>query len=95
LESSKAILVKKCNNICINVTNKINKIIIDKSNNVTINVNKLISGIEITCSNNVIINGSIPSIESYKSSVFLYGPIDIYRDVVVSSDKSLLANIND
>jgi hypothetical protein len=94
LETSKSILVKKCNDICINITNKINKIIIEKSNNITINVNKLISGIEITCSNNVIINGSIPFIECYKSNVFLYGSIDIYRDVIVSSDMSLLCNIN-
>ena len=97
LDSSKSLIIKKCNNINIIVTNKINKIIVEKSNNISIHCNMLISGMDIEKSNNIIVtaneNNSIPYMECYKSSVFLNGSIELYQNMIVSSDMTLLCNI--
>jgi len=96
LDTTKSLLIKKCNGLTIIIDNKINKITIEKSNQITLIINKLISGLEINNSNNIIILmiDMIPSIDIYKSRVFLDGPIEMYGNVVITSDKSWLYNIN-
>jgi len=96
LDTTKSLYVKNCNGLTIIINNKINKITIDKSNNITILVSKLVSGLEISNSNNIIISmiDMIPSIDMFKSIVYLNGPIEMYKDVQITSDKSWLYNIN-
>jgi hypothetical protein len=96
LDINKSLLVKKCNRLTIIIDNKINKITIEKSNHITLIINKLISGLEIGNSNNIIISmiDMIPYVDLFKSQVFLNGPIEMYGDVLITSDKSWLYNIN-
>jgi hypothetical protein len=96
LDTNNSLYVKNCNGLTIIINNKINKITIEKSNYISIVINKLVAGLEITHSNNIIISATdtIPSIDLFKSRVFLDGPIELYGEVHITSDKSWLYNIN-
>ena len=96
LDMTKSLFIKKCNDLTIIINNKINKIIIEKSYNISLIINKLVTGLEVDNSNNIIISMTdmIPSINIFKSRVFLNGPIENYGNVLVTSDKSWLYNIS-
>jgi hypothetical protein len=93
-----SINLKYCHNIKIINKSKINKIIIEKCNNISIDIKSLVNGIEINKSNKIIINSKennmIPIIELYKSSVYIVGPINHYKDIKINSEQSELYNIN-
>lgn len=84
LIKSISIIIKNCYNIKIIIKSKINKIIIEKSNKILVNIYKLINGFEISNSNYILIstnNKDIPSIDMFKSSVYLIGNIKLYSDI--------------
>ena len=97
LDTNNSLYVKNCNGLTIIINNKINKITIEKSKSISLVINKLVAGLEITHSNNIIISmlDMIPSIDLFKSRVFLDGSIEMYGDVYITSDKSWLYNISD
>ncbi len=96
LNTTNTIIIKNCSNINIFVNSKINKIIVENSHFVNLNICQLISGIEITKSK-VIINPSdnylIPIIELFKSSLYLVGDINDYRDQIVFGECSDIFNV--
>ncbi len=96
LDTNKSLLIKKCNGLTIIINSKINKITIEKSYRISLVINKLVAGLEIDNSNNIVISilDSIPSIDMFKSRVFLNGPINQYGDTLITSDKSWLYNIS-
>ena len=96
LDTTKSLYVKNCNGLTIIINNKINKITVEKSNFISLVINKLVTGLEISHSNNIVITmiDMIPSIDLFKSRVFLDGPIEMYGEVHITSDKSWLYNIN-
>jgi len=78
----------------------INKIIIENCTNLYIEfINlKIINNLEINCCNNIFINITkgtiiIPSIELYKSTLYLIGDITLYKDIIILSELSNLYNI--
>ena len=103
LSIKNTIHIKYCHNLIIKNTsnnNKINKIIIEKCNNITINFQNslsLVNGIEINKSNKIIIisekSTSIPLIELFKSTLYIIGSIDSYKDIKINSELSELYNI--
>ena len=91
------ICIKKCSDLKIHITLKINKIIIEKSQKILINNRDMIGGFEITKSSHILIkpilNTMIPFIGMYKSTVFLVGSIEIFLDIIINSELSELHNI--
>ena len=89
--------IKKCYNLKIYITLKINKIIIEKSQKILINNNDMICGFEINKSSYILIkppnNNSIPFIGMYKSTVYLVGSIELFSDVIIHSEISELYNV--
>jgi hypothetical protein len=91
------ICIKKCSDLKIHITLKINKIIIEKSQKILINNRDMIGGFEITKSSHILIkpilNTMIPFIGMYKSTVFLVGSIEIFLNIIINSELSELHNI--
>lgn len=97
LFSSNSILIKNCDNLIINIKNKINKITIENSNKIYINIIGLIVGFEISKSKYIIIlnkyNNNIPMMNLYKSDVYLHGSIDNYNNLLLINEFSNLYSI--
>jgi hypothetical protein len=105
LTSNNSLLIKNCFNIKINIINKINKITIENSNQILINLQRLISGIDISKSKYILLNldsfiGSvdnqslIPSIELFKSDLYLVGIKEKYKDIKIFHQLSNLYQID-
>jgi hypothetical protein len=65
-----------------------------------LNLSSLITGIEIEYSDYIVVESSelestIPLIDLYCSMLFLYGDINKYTDIRITSDRSELHNIID
>jgi len=105
LSSNNSLLIKNCFNIKVNIKNKINKITIENSNQILITLQKLVVGLDISKSKYVLLNldsfiGSIdnqsliPSIELFKSDLYLIGTINKYKDIIISHQSSNLYQID-
>lgn len=98
LQKNQSLYLKKCVNVIIIINSKINKITIDKSSSITINISELIGGFEISYSNDIIIssynNDSIPSIDIYKSKIYLIGKLSIYVNCNIIASLSEIYQID-
>ena len=105
LSSNNSLLIKNCYNIKINIINKINKITIENSSQILITLQKLVVGLDISKSKCILLNldsfiGSIdnqsliPSIELFKSDLYLIGTINKYKDIIISHQSSNLYQID-
>ncbi len=100
LDSSKSLILKGCFDLIITVPNKINKISIVRSKRIYMKVGSLISGLDIEHSNYVVVESSelestIPIIDLYCSMLFLYGDINKYLEIKITSDRSEIHNLID
>ena len=97
LSNKHTLFIKNCSNIKIFIKSKINKIIIINSNKIFLAIDSLICGIEISKTNNLIIynnNNQIPTIELFRSNVYLYGSLENYKNTHLISEYSDLINIS-
>jgi len=101
LTADQTMMIKNSHNSHLILNTIINKIIIENCTNLYIDFDelKIINNIEINNCNNIFINItkeniSIPSIELYKSRLYLIGNIYIYRNILVLSELSDLYYIN-
>jgi hypothetical protein len=105
LSSNNSLLIKNCYNIKINIINKINKITIENSCQILLTIQKLVIGLDISKSKYVLLNldsfvGSIdnqsliPSIDLYKSDLYLIGVKDKYKDIKISCQLSNLHQVD-
>ena len=101
LSSNNSLLIKNCYNIKVNIINKINKITIENSNQIFITLQKLVVGLDVSKSKYILLNldsfvGSInnqsliPSIDLFKSDLYLIGIKDKYKDIKISCQLSNL-----
>lgn len=97
LSMSHTIIIKNCSKLSIYINDKINKVIIENSNDIFLELAHLIAGLEILKGNNIVLslipNYSIGMVEAFKSTIFLYGPINLYRDLKISCELSNIYNI--
>ena len=98
LENNKSLVIKRCSDMIIIVGSKINKITIQRSQRILLVINKLISGIEINNSKYIVLEtienvSTIPVIELFYSTLFLYGPIEKYLNILINADRSEVCNI--
>ncbi len=96
LSTNNSLLIKNCNNLVININNKINKITIENSNKIYIKIINLIVGFEISKSKYIIIlniNNNIPMINTYKSQLYLVGSIDNYKNTLLINEFSNIYSI--
>jgi len=99
LMANNTLMIKNSHNSHIVLDTIVNKIIIEKCTNLYIDFDnlKIINNIEINSSENIFINiinpGCVPSIELFKSTVYLIGNIMIYSDIMILSELSNLYNI--
>ena len=105
LSSNNSLLIKNCYNIKVNIINKINKITIENSNQILLTIQKLVVGLDISKSKYVLLNldsfvGSIdnqsliPSIDLFKSDLYLIGCKDKYKDIKISCQLSNLYQVD-
>jgi hypothetical protein len=105
LSSNNSLLIKNCCNIKINIINKINKIIIENSNQILLTIQKLVVGLDISKSKYILLNldsfvGSIdnqsliPSIDLFKSDLYLIGVKEKYKDIKISCQFSNIYQID-
>ena len=105
LSSNNSLLIKNCYNIKINIMNKINKITIENSNQILITLQKLVVGLDISKSKYILLNMDsfigtinnqclIPSIELFKSDLYLIGSKEKYQDIKLSCQLSSLYQID-
>lgn len=100
LTADQTLIIKESHNSHIILNTTINKIIIENCNNLYIEFDnlKIINNIEINNCNNIFINITkkniiIPSIELYKTTLYLIGDITIYKNILILSELSNLYNI--
>jgi len=101
LTAEQTLLIKNSNNSHIILNTLINKIIIENCTNLYIDFDelKIMNNIEINNCNNIFINITkkniiIPSIELYKTTLYLIGDINIYKNILILSELSNLYNIS-
>jgi hypothetical protein len=101
LTAEQTLLIKNSNNSHIILNTLINKIIIENTTNLYIDFDelKIMNNIEINNCNNIFINITkkniiIPSIELYKTTLYLIGDINIYKNILILSELSNLYNIS-
>ena len=105
LSSNNSLLIKNCYNIKVNIINKINKITIENSNQIFITLQKLVVGLDVSKSKYILLNldsfvGSInnqsliPSIDLFKSDLYLIGIKDKYKDIKISCQLSNLHQVD-
>ncbi len=105
LSSNNSLLIKNCYNIKVNIINKINKITIENSNQIFITLQKLVIGLDISKSKYVLLNmdsfmgtidnqSLIPSIDLFKSELYLVGFREKYKDIKISCQLSNLYQID-
>ena len=105
LSSNNSLLIKNCFNIKVNIINKINKITIENSGQILLTIQKLVIGLDISKSKYVLLNldsfiGSIdnqsliPSIDLFKSDLYLIGIKDKYKDIKISCQLSNLYQVD-
>lgn len=101
LTANQTLLIKDSNYSHLILNAVINKIIIENCTSLYIDFDnlKIMNNIEINNCNNIFINITkkniiIPSIELYKTTLYLIGNIQIYKDILVLSELSNLYNIN-
>ena len=105
LSSNNSLLIKNCYNIKINIINKINKITIENSSQILITLQKLVVGLDISKSKYILLNldsfvGSIdnqsliPSIDLFKSDLYLIGVKEKYKDIKISCQFSNIYQID-
>jgi len=105
LSYNHSLLIKNCYNIKVNIVNKINKITIENSNQILITLQKLVIGLDVSKSKYILLNldsfiGSIdnqsfiPSIDLFKSELYLVGIKDKYKDIKISCQFSNLYQID-
>jgi hypothetical protein len=91
LLNNQSIIIKNCSNVHFTF-DKINKIIIINSHNIYVNIDKIMTSIEVNNSHNIFIKGAInckiPSIELYKSTLYLIGNNKTYKDILIFSEVS-------
>ena len=99
MTSDNTLLIKNSHHSHIILDTIVNKIIIENCTNLYIDFDnlKIINNIEINSSDNIFINikesGCVPSIELYKSTLYLIGNIILYSDIMILSELSNLYNI--
>jgi len=105
LSSNNSLLIKNCFNIKVNIINKINKITIENSCQILITLQKLVVGFDISKSKYVLLNldsfvglidnqSLIPSIDLFKSDLYLIGIKDKYKDIKISCQLSNLYQVD-
>ena len=101
LTAEQTLLIKNSNNSHIILNTLINKIIIENCTNLYIDFDelKIMNNIEINNCNNIFINITkkniiIPSIELYKTTLYLIGDINIYKNILILSELSNLYSIS-
>jgi hypothetical protein len=101
LNPEQTLLIKNSNNSHIILNTLINKIIIENCTNLYIDFDelKIMNNIEINNCNNIFINITkkniiIPSIELYKTTLYLIGDINIYKNILILSELSNLYSIS-
>ena len=93
--------IKNSTNSSIKFINKFNKIIIENSESIYIEIYKIITSIEINNCNNIFIKINniieniplLPCIEIYKSSVYVIGNINLYKETLIISECSNLTHL--
>jgi len=105
LSSNNSLLIKNCFNIKVNIINKINKITIENSCQILLTIQKLVIGLDISKSKYVLLNldsfvglinnqSLIPSIDLFKSDLYLIGIKDKYKDIKISCQLSNLYQVD-
>jgi hypothetical protein len=100
LTANQTLLIKDSNYSHLILNAVINKIIIENCTNLYIDFDnlKIMNNIEINNCDNIFINITkkniiIPSIELYKTTLYLIGDIKIYKNILILSELSNLYNI--
>jgi len=105
LSSNNSLVIKNCFNIKVNIINKINKITIENSCQILLTIQKLVIGLDISKSKYVLLNldsfvglinnqSLIPSIDLFKSDLYLIGIKDKYKDIKISCQLSNLYQVD-